>query len=206
MSRACAERKTRNRSARRDQAGAEGDEDDVAADVVEAREDRHGVAPDPDDAADLPSGVDRQVLADETLGLENRRARAGDRLTRCHDIRLRLAGDGELERRVGRQSRARGGPVVGGQEHAIRQPDLDPEDLPGAVSVVSRSSRTASWAVVAPAPDSSRYRASRLALTNVRAVAASLPTTSFSVAAEKCADTIAAWKVAVIPTRARNTP
>jgi hypothetical protein len=37
-------------------------------------------------------------------------------------------------------------------------------------------------------------------------VAASLATTSFNVAAEKCADTIAACAVAVIPTRTRKAP
>jgi hypothetical protein len=43
-------------------------------------------------------------------------------------------------------------------------------------------------------------------LTNARIVAASLPTTSFNVAAEKCAETIVACAVAVIPTRARKAP
>jgi hypothetical protein len=43
-------------------------------------------------------------------------------------------------------------------------------------------------------------------LTNARVVAESLPTTPFSVAAVRWAETIPAWVVAVIPARARNAP
>jgi hypothetical protein len=43
-------------------------------------------------------------------------------------------------------------------------------------------------------------------LTNARVVAASLPTTSFSVAVWKWAETMTAWAVAVMPTSARNAP
>jgi hypothetical protein len=44
------------------------------------------------------------------------------------------------------------------------------------------------------------------ALTKARVVAASLPTTSLSVAAEKWAETMIPCAVAVIPTSARNAP
>ena len=58
-------RKIRNSSDRRDDRGGQRDRDDVPADPVEPLEDRHGVAPDPDDCADLAVGLDRQELAEE---------------------------------------------------------------------------------------------------------------------------------------------
>ena len=110
-----------------DQPGAQRDEDDVAPDVVEAGEDRRGVAPHDHDAADLAAGLDRQLLADHRLGRECRGAGCGGRLGDRDDRRLGVASCGGRERRVGGRGPARGAGLAGGDDRAIGPADLDAE-------------------------------------------------------------------------------
>ena len=115
-----------------DQPGAQRDEDHVPPDVGEAGEDRRGVTPHDDDAADLAAGLDRQLLADHRLGRERRGAGCGGRLGDRDDRRLGVAFRGGRERRVGGGGSAGGARLAGGDDRAIRPADLDAEQLTGA--------------------------------------------------------------------------
>ena len=162
VSRPWADRKTKKQEHRGDDAGREGDEDDVAADVVEAG---RGSAPASrqiaDDRPDLAVGADRQELP------QDGRCRRGE-------VRPRTSARPARSRPSG--SRGGGGEVAGGRRHRRRtapppagpaalaativpsgQAQLDAEDLAGPVSAASSArARSTSGRRSARPPDRGR--------------------------------------------------
>ena len=169
---------------RRDEAGAERDQDDVAADVAEPGQDRGGVAPDDDDAADVAVGLDREVLADEGGRGQRQGAGCGGRLCDRHERRLRRPASGRLEDRIAAGDRLRQTPgslaattVPSGRRISTRR--ISSLRVRAASCVSSVATRDALGG------DASKSVVRTWAFTNARVVAASLPTTLFSVAVEK---------------------
>ena len=81
-------------------AGAQRDEDDVAPDVVEPGEDRGGVAPDADDAADVAAGLIGRNSSRRTVGGRERRDRLRAASATAGPSLPGLARGGGRERRV----------------------------------------------------------------------------------------------------------
>ena len=171
----------------RDERRREGHDDHLAADRLESGEDRLGVAPDADHATDVAVDGDGQELADDGRGPEV--ARAAPALRRPARWR-----PGPCRRATPRTVPATGrtSPPSAGSLAAMSVPSGRRSSTrtisPGPSSEASRDSRAAT-AVGSGGVAGSRSAGRTLALTKARVVAASLPTTSFRVAVEKCAPT-----------------
>ncbi len=114
----------------RDQRGGQGHEHDVASDGRESIEDRHGIAPDPDDTEDLAVDREREVLAQQRRGAEGIGTGLG-RLGR-KDHRPGLAADGQGEVATDRHRLPADGWVVRGHDGAIGPAQFDAQDLAGS--------------------------------------------------------------------------
>ncbi len=102
----------------------------LPADLLELGEDRNRIAPDPDDAADLSVGDQREVFADDVGRAEGRPGSlAGGDVGDAG--RRSVAGQGRDEIGAHRTRPATSQRVVGRDDPAIRAADLDPEDLAG---------------------------------------------------------------------------
>ena len=119
-----------------DQPGTEREEHHIATDRVELREDRVGVSPDTHDRVDLAGRRERQELDEDVRHTCDRATRASRVRARTafgrprpddHGLRPTAGGGNEgVPRRIGQRGIGR---IAGGDQPAIREAQLDADDL-----------------------------------------------------------------------------